>query len=192
MGSKPHARPAFKHSGDQMEEWKPIPGHFGYEASDMGRLRSIDRTIVFEAYTTRCGVERAASVRKFKGRILRPARCASGHWSTPLGRGSGKFVHVLVMLAFVGPPPEGHEVAHNDGDPSNNSLSNLRYATRSGNMLDKVHHGQCLLSVAHIRLLREVWPTLTRHGYKSWFARELGVSPGYAANIAANINFKGI
>lgn len=33
------------------------------------------------------------------------------------------------------------ECCHNDGNPSNNTLDNLRYDSRSGNSMDKVRHG---------------------------------------------------
>jgi hypothetical protein len=52
-------------------------------------------------------------------------------------------VHRLVALTFIGPPPKGRpQVAHWDGNPKNNALSNLRYASASENTLDKVRHGR--------------------------------------------------
>jgi hypothetical protein len=51
-------------------------------------------------------------------------------------------VHRLVLLAFVGPAPEGMECCHNDGNKANNALSNLRWDTRSANMKDRTRHGQ--------------------------------------------------
>jgi len=50
-------------------------------------------------------------------------------------------VHRLVLLTFVGPPPEGCEGCHNDGNPANNDLTNLRWGTRSDNLYDRVRHG---------------------------------------------------
>lgn len=49
-------------------------------------------------------------------------------------------VHRLVMAAFVGPCPDGIEVCHNNGNPADNRLSNLRYGTHSENQLDQVKH----------------------------------------------------
>ena len=57
---------------------------------------------------------------------------------------SGKrraYVHRLVLEAFVGPCPEGMECCHNDGNPKNNHLQNLRWDTRKGNIGDRFTHG---------------------------------------------------
>lgn len=50
-------------------------------------------------------------------------------------------VHQLVLIAFAGPAPAGCEVLHNDGNPGNNRLANLRWGTRSENLYDRVRHG---------------------------------------------------
>lgn len=51
-------------------------------------------------------------------------------------------VHRLVATAFLGPqPPDKPHVAHNDGDPANNRLGNLRYASKAENAQDKPLHG---------------------------------------------------
>lgn len=68
----------------------------------------------------------------------------SGHYRVELQRDNQKqkwYVHRLVMLAFVGPVPDGMECAHNNGKPSDNRLENLRYATRKENHADKKRHG---------------------------------------------------
>lgn len=49
--------------------------------------------------------------------------------------------HVLVLTAFVGPPPQGHEACHRDGNPSNNHLSNLRWDSHVNNLADRKAHG---------------------------------------------------
>jgi hypothetical protein len=46
-----------------------------------------------------------------------------------------------VAEAFHGPRPVGLEVRHLDGDSLNNAASNLRYGTRTENLLDAVEHG---------------------------------------------------
>jgi hypothetical protein len=51
------------------------------------------------------------------------------------------FVHRLVAAAFIGACPEGHVVAHGDGDRANPRVENLRYATAVENEADKIRHG---------------------------------------------------
>jgi hypothetical protein len=51
-------------------------------------------------------------------------------------------VHRLVLLAFRGEPPTPHhECAHWNGDPSDNSIGNLRWATKVENHADRWRHG---------------------------------------------------
>jgi DNA-binding transcriptional regulator YiaG len=64
------------------------------------------------------------------------------------------FVHRLVMLAFVGPCPAGHEVRHINGDPSDNRLVNLRYGTRSENQKDRARHERTKLTPANVKDIR--------------------------------------
>lgn len=57
------------------------------------------------------------------------------------GKNLMPFVHRLVLEAFVGPCPLGMEGCHNDGNPSNNHVSNLRWDTPKNNSDDKKRHG---------------------------------------------------
>lgn len=112
------------------EEWRPVPGFEGYEVSDLGRVRSVDRIV-----TTRTGI------RRYQGQMLAPTASREGYLKVNLGRVKTAWVHRLVLAAFVGPCPEGQECCHNDGDPTHNKLSNLRWASHAENMLDRVRHG---------------------------------------------------
>lgn len=53
-------------------------------------------------------------------------------------------LHRLILEAFVGPCPDGMEGCHNDGDPENNAISNLRWDTPFNNTADKNRHGTML------------------------------------------------
>lgn len=122
-----------------MEIWKDIPGYEGrYQASTEGQIRSLDRYVKGKCHYTGNEFDR-----KIKGRILRPGQfCKSGHISVVLGHGAvGSPVHQLIMLTFVGKPPEGMEVLHINGNPKDNRLSNLRYGTRTENILDVYKQG---------------------------------------------------
>lgn len=111
-----------------MEQWKDIPGYEGrYQVSDHGNVRSLPHRVRLVAH----GKE---TTRLSPGRPLRPGRRPSGHTTVSLGRGKSVGVHQLVMLAFVGPCPDGCEVLHLDHNPANNGAANLRYGTRSENL----------------------------------------------------------
>lgn len=56
-------------------------------------------------------------------------------------RGPSISVHVLVLEAFEGACPPGHEALHDNDDPTDNRLTNLRWGTRSENLLDRVRNG---------------------------------------------------
>lgn len=56
--------------------------------------------------------------------------------------GKNRFVHHLVLEAFVGPrPPEKKHCRHIDGNPKNNHVSNLAWATVKENANDRQIHG---------------------------------------------------
>lgn len=119
------------------ERWLPIPGYVGiYEVSDLGRVRSVPRTV-----THSDGNEST-----YRGKLLRPqVSKAGGYHHVQLSLNSvvkTTHVHRAVMAAFVGPLPDGLQVCHGDGDPTNNALDNLRYDTPSANQQDKVRHGR--------------------------------------------------
>ena len=52
-----------------------------------------------------------------------------------------RYVHHLVLLAFVGARPPGTEARHLDGDPTNNAPENLAWGTHQENFMDCVKHG---------------------------------------------------
>lgn len=118
-------------SMDITEEWRAIPGYEGiYEVSNIGRVRSLDR---IDIRGKRC-----------PGRIRRLQNDPDGHRRVMLARDRVQKVakvYRLVLLAFVGPPPEGTEALHRDGNPENDAVENLCWGTRSENMHDRVRHG---------------------------------------------------
>jgi len=58
-----------------------------------------------------------------------------------LGRKKKACVHRLVLLAFIGPCPDGMEACHNNGNPADCRLENLRWDTSAANEADKAKHG---------------------------------------------------
>ena len=117
------------------ESWRPVPGFPGYEISDQGRVRS---------YRARERGRGAAGwyIAAEPQRILRPGggRYPSVNLMDAQGRRQNVKIHNLVMQVFVGPCPPGMEVCHNNGDPTDNRLANLRYDTHEANMADASRH----------------------------------------------------
>lgn len=77
-------------------------------------------------------------------RLVCVRRKPSGHLTirvTVDGKKTAFYVHRLILEAFVGPCPPGLEACHNDGDPTNNRVSNLRWDTRESNIVDSINHG---------------------------------------------------
>jgi hypothetical protein len=113
------------------EVWSKIPGK-DYEASNLGRVRSVDR---WRRANARGGL------RFWPGKVLSPSIDDKGYPTVTLGKRGQHRVHCLVMLAFVGPTPKGKEVCHRDGKHDNPALDNLYHGTRKQNIEDAVRHG---------------------------------------------------
>lgn len=161
--------------------FRQIPGMVGYAAGDDGSI-----------WTRFMARGRGAS----GGKVLVLTDTWRKRKTTPMGKrrthvititqdGEPKlyYAHRLILLAFVGPCPDGMECCHNDGNPENNRLDNLRWDTPKGNMADRTKHGRTLtgsrssnaklteVQVAAIR--REYVPG--KVGYTT-LARKYGVS----------------
>lgn len=119
----------------ETEEWRPIAGSNGrYDVSDLGRVRSwiIPNSPRLLA----------------EPRILAARPQSDGYAVVQLfinGTMRSRLVHNLVLEAFVGPRPGSileWDGAHDDDDPTNNHLTNLKWATRKQNMADRKRHGR--------------------------------------------------
>jgi hypothetical protein len=91
-------------------------------------------------------MRRNGSPQRIHGKLLSLDRITKqgGHVAVALSRGGEAHearVHQLVLRAFVGPPAPGMESLHDDGDPTNNQLSNLSWGTHLRNMRDTIRHG---------------------------------------------------
>jgi hypothetical protein len=80
-------------------------------------------------------------------KTLKSSPLKSGHMRVSLGNSNERYVHVLVLNAFVGPCPEGMECRHLDGNPGNNHLWNLAWGTRKENYEDSVRHGTAVIGI---------------------------------------------
>ncbi len=163
------------------ENWRDIPGYEGrYQASDLGRIRSLDRRVA-------CG---NGATRMMKGRVLRPAcQKRDPHLSVVLGHGAaGSAVHRLVAAAFLGPCPEGQEVRHLDGDPQNNRAENLAYGTRTENILDVYQTGRAWRSLTICQVV-DIRRRLQEGERGADLAREYGVGEACISAIKHGRSF---
>ena len=105
------------------EIWKTVPECERYEVSNLGNVRSVDRT--------------TADGRKVKGRNIKPIPREDGYLQISRYIGDGRqkieLVHRLVAAAFLGLPPEGCVVDHIDRNRTNNAVENLRYLPKAEN-----------------------------------------------------------
>lgn len=133
------------------EEWKPITGFQSYEVSSHGRVRRVVGG-------------RGAQI----GRILRPKRHRHGYAIYDLSQNdlvTRMTAARAIALAFHGlPPSDKHQAAHGDGDPTNDVVWNIRWATPKENAADADLHGRrrrgdrhqnSKLSDASVRRLRK-------------------------------------
>lgn len=128
------------------EVWRDVLGYVGtYQVSNFGRVRSIDR------YVQNIG-NGTGSVMLSRGKVLKLYKTPKGYLRINFCKQNNRrkfFVHRLVYEAFCGPIPNNHDVCHNNGNPSDNRICNLRADTRSGNLSDKRRHGTAHVGSSH-------------------------------------------
>ena len=102
-------------------------------------------------------------------------------------------IHRLVLEAFIGKCPQGMEGCHNDGNPSNNHLNNLRWDTPKNNHADKIRHGttnrgeRCgtaKLTLEQVRAIRED----TR--LQRIIAKEYNIAESMISRIKSGVRWK--
>lgn len=111
------------------ELWRPIPNYSNYEASNLGRIRSLTRTVA----TSKIAANGNPIVRTVKGTVIK-------HWIQHDGRqyvklvddkgqrSNGLQVHRLIAFAWHGvPPDETYECDHKNQNRLDNRPSNLHW-----------------------------------------------------------------
>lgn len=157
------------------ETFKIIPWAPSYFVSDFGRIIGM----------TLCQ----------SGTILNPSSLPkSGYLMVKIVESDGvtrhNYIHRIVLRVFRGEPPNGMEGAHNDGDPGNNRLNNLRWDTHSRNDADKDIHGTRPIGSKHANskineeTAEKIKSLLSSGKSQVDISRGLGVHISCIANIA--------
>jgi len=125
------------------EDWQKIRNNPHYEVSDHGRVRSWKN-----------GAHGIGN----KYRIIKQQSKANGYYkivSLQVNKKSKPFfVHKLVLENFIClAPTDKHQCAHNDGNSTNNHVSNLRWATPKENQLDRIKHGTSVIGEGNGRAI---------------------------------------
>jgi hypothetical protein len=174
----------------EKEEWRQVVGYEGlYEVSNLGRIRSIDRLVIFKT-----GASRVCKG-KIKSTSLLEGYLSVGLWKDNVAE--RVLVHRLVLGAFRGPPPPGWECRHRDGNRLNAMLLNLEWGTPKQNGEDRVGHGTqargekhgvSKLSTEDVREIRQLIGTMTQRV----IARRFGVGPDEISRINSGQRWAGV
>ena len=107
---------------EAIEIWKDIPNYEGYQVSNLGRVKSLERL--------------DARGHKRKEKLLKPLISSIGYYLVGLCKNSKVrfyLVHRLVWEAFNGQIPENMQVNHINEIKSDNRLKNLNLMTPKEN-----------------------------------------------------------
>jgi|ERR1035437_1001116 hypothetical protein len=120
------------------EVWRDIPGYIGYyQASSLGRIRSVDRII----YT------RNGQKRSHKGKVLSQGTSvktrAGNYKMVVLNNGTTKVFHShrIIAKTFLGNHPIGRsEVNHKNSKPGDNRPKNLEWCSKLENIAHQINN----------------------------------------------------
>ena len=161
------------------EDWADLPQYepTGYQVSNLGRVRR-------------------------NGKILKNQIDRYGYhriWLREGNKRKFKTVHSVVAEAFIGPRPDGAEIAHINEDKSNNSVANISYVTPSENRHHSVvngtvaageRHGCSKLTEADVKFIRtNIKLRCRRYGVRP-LARMFGVDPSTIRRAANGNNWR--
>jgi len=156
--------------------WTVIAGFPDYDISPAGQVRSR---------------------RSGKSKVLAGSVDANGYTAYILrdmstGKPCRRLAHRLVAAAYLPAPKQDQtDVCHNDGNPSNNAVGNLRWDTHRANQMDMRAHGtmqdgeKCVTAVLTAAQALDIRNTVLREGRGSGrrMCAKYGISPAQVSRI---------
>lgn len=150
--------------------------------STLGRIRSLNKT--------------DSMGRPHRGRLIKQ-RTERGYKMVSLkcrGEQRTRYVHRLVLEAFVGSAPQGAQCCHNNGQRGDNRLENLRWDTPSNNARDRWEHGTMLRGGRHANAVLSAEQVMAirrrlSHEMGKTLAKEYGVTRAAISRIKHGHNW---
>ena len=108
------------------EEWRDIPDFEGYQVSNLGNVKSVDRL--------RRG---KFGMKKVKGKLLKQNLNKKGYPEVRFRKNGNhtRLVHKIVASAFMIKPENCTQINHKNGIKTDNRVKNLEWVTQSENQL---------------------------------------------------------
>lgn len=162
------------------EIWKDIPGYEGiYEVSNLGRVRTHKNKV------TKSSLH---GTRRWKQRILKPKSKMNREPRVALWKNKKSkdyLVHRLVAETFIPNPENKRTVNHIDGNPQNNRVENLEWATHNENNNHAFDNGLIQTGTGVILVDKK---TQEMHKFRSLAkaSQFLGHNQGYLSNLLLN------
>ena len=139
----------FEEKVENLEIWKDISGFEGlYQVSNMGRVRSVDRVVVFRTFFM-----------PRKSQIIGQRETSTGYFDVIISKGSKQTlfkVHKLVAENFIENPHNYKLILHKNGDRLDNHAENLEFVPITHGKFNKVES-----------LPNEIWKSID--GYEGWY-----------------------
>ena len=169
-----------------MEIWRKvdIEGIYNYEISDLGRIKSLPKSVKYSD----------GRIRRYSELIMKPRIDGKGYYFITLYGDDIKpiqiRIHQLVGRFFIENPENKPCINHKDGNRLNNKKPNLEWATYSENTLDGIKRGTICNPNRKIDL-QTVLKIREEYYLKNIFQKELGLKYNLGqAQISRIINNK--
>ena len=148
---------------EDIEIWVAVPMCNGYEASSLGRVRSLNRIIK----------DKKGWDKKISGKILNPSVNKRGYLATNIVYNGIRInieVQRIIAMAFLGHTPNGSSIVvdHIDKNPLNNRADNLRLITQRENV-NRTPRGRSRYAGVQWNEEHKKWRVMVRHKGKRFY-----------------------